>query len=426
MEKILVVEDERVVAWDIREALEQLGYTVVGTPASAKEAIKAANEAQPDLVLMDIRLAGERDGVSAATEIYATFTIPVIFLTAHADRDTLERATASNPYGYLIKPFRAEQLHTAIQVALQRHRLESDTRTAHQQASSTLRSLGDATISVDTEGCVTMMNPVAEKLTGWTNQEALGQSVEDVLHLFDGETLTPLPNPLSTALAQNKSVKLPERCLLLDRQGMAHYIGDSTSPILSPSGEVIGAVMVFQDISERKQREDQLLRDAFHDGLTSLPNRALFLDRLGQALKIYRQRGVGLFAVLLVDLDGFRQLNEQWGQVSGDRVLVEVGQRLSQCLRSGDTVARLGGDEFGVILQNVRSLAEAELCARRLLTQSALPFTLENSQVQLTTSIGIVMGQRSYKRAEELLQDVELGAEQAKQQGGNRYHVVAG
>ncbi|MBW4551069.1 MAG: diguanylate cyclase [Aphanocapsa sp. GSE-SYN-MK-11-07L] len=425
MPKILVVEDERVVAWDVQEALEKTGYQVVATVASAAAALAAVREHQPDLVLMDIRLAGKQDGVTAAENIYQRFGTPIIFLTAHADQETLTRATAASPFGYLVKPFQAEQIHTAIQVALQRYRLEQETKTAKDQVTDTLRSLGEATIAIDLAGRITFMNPVAETLTGWQQADAIGQSVDQVLSLLDGETLASVDYSLVGALEQNALVKLPENCLLLDKNGIARYIGDTATPITNQAGEVTGSVMVFQDISDRKRVEDELSRNAFYDGLTGLPNRSLFLDRLNQSLKFYKQRGIGVFAVVYLDLDEFKEINASLGHLLGDRLLVEVGQRFTSSLRSCDTIARLGSNQFAVLLQNIRDLSEAELCTQRLQAQLIESFVLDEQTIQVTASIGIALGQRGYKRSEEVLRDADAMMYQAKQAGGNCYRTVA-
>ncbi len=425
MPRILVVEDERVVAWDIAEALEKSGYQVVATVASAVAALAAAQEYQPDLVLMDIRLAGNQDGVTAAENIYQRFGTPIIFLTAHADQETLARATATSPFGYLVKPFQAEQLHTAIQVALHRYRLEQATKTAKEQVTDTLKSLGEATIAIDLAGRITFMNPVAETLTGWQQTDAIGQSIEQVLNLLDGETLATVDYSLLGALERHAPVKLPDNCLLLDKDGIARYIGDTATPITNQAGEAIGSVMVFQDISDRKRAEDELRRNAFYDGLTGLPNRSLFLDRLSQSLKFYKQRGGGVFAVICVDLDKFKEINASLGHLLGDRLLIEIGRRFTSCLRSCDTVARLGGNQFAFLLQNIRDLGEAELCVHRLQSKLTEPFWLDGQELQVTASMGIALGQRSYRRSEEVLRDADATMYQAKQAGGNCYRTVA-
>jgi PAS domain S-box-containing protein len=255
MARILVVEDEVVTAWNIQEALTEFGHTVVSQAISGAEAIEAAIATRPDLVLMDIRLKGKLDGIAAAQEIYPTLQIPIIYLTAHTDDATLRRAIASNPFGYLVKPFRKAELYSAIQVALHRHLLESKLQRTEQWLSTTLSSIADGTIAVDSDGCITFMNPAAEDLTGWELEEALGKAADRVLRLVDPHTGEAIANPLLQALQEGARVNLPDDCLLHAKDGTTRAVGDSASPIRSTNGIVMGSVAIFQDITERRQAE---------------------------------------------------------------------------------------------------------------------------------------------------------------------------
>lgn len=261
MAKVLVVEDERVVAWNIQETLESFNYTVVANVASGSQAIDIARETQPDIVLMDIRLTGEMDGITAATQIQS-WGIPVVYLTAHADEQTLQRAMATNPFGYLLKPFNRMELHTTIETTLRRSQLEKQLAATQQQLAVTLNSIGDGTIAIDQQGCITFMNPVAEELTGWQQDEALGSSIQQVFKLIDSVTRQTIENPLSQAIQQGRRIRLPDDCLLQTKQGAELQIGDSASPIKNQLGEIIGGVLVFQDISERKSLEARLRAQA--------------------------------------------------------------------------------------------------------------------------------------------------------------------
>jgi diguanylate cyclase (GGDEF)-like protein/PAS domain S-box-containing protein len=422
MIKVLVVEDEKIVAWDIQRDLQRTGYTVVAAVSSAEAALQAADQYRPDIVLMDIHLAGPEDGISAAQSIAVCCNIPVIFLTAYIDETTVQRATASSPYGYLVKPFRAEQLHTAIQVALQRHHSEQTDKSEQQQITNTLRSLGDPTITTNLQGQITFINSAAAALTGWPPHEALEQGIEKVFQLIDSETQAVIANPLHRAIADDTLVRLPDHCLLIDRGGQTHCISNSATPIKNEQGETIGGVIVFQDISDRKHREDQLRQEAFCDLLTGLPNRRLFLDRLGQSFRTFR-RTDQLFAVIFIDLDDFKTINDTLGHLAGDQLLLEAGQRFTKCLRSLDTVARLGGDEFGFLLQAIDGKPEAERCGHRLLAQLAQPFNLDQHQVSVKASIGIAIADQSFQQAEELLRAADLAMYQIKQEGGNSFQI---
>ncbi|MBW4525455.1 MAG: response regulator [Phormidium tanganyikae FI6-MK23] len=256
--RILVVEDESVVAWHVQEALQTLGHQVIAIATSARQAIQIATDQRPDLVLMDICLQGKNDGVSAAEYLYLNLNLPVVYLTAHADEYTLKRATETSPFGYLIKPFQEADLHTTIQVALRRHQMEVALKDTQQWYATTLVSIGDATIATDIDGFITFMNPAAEFFTGWTQEQALGEFAGRVLDLIDDETGGAIDNPILAALCQGDTITLPARAVLRSRDGTNRPVGDSASPIRNRDGEIIGGVMVFQDMSDRRQRESSL------------------------------------------------------------------------------------------------------------------------------------------------------------------------
>ncbi len=256
--KILIVEDESVVAWHVQEALHDLGHEVIAVATTAREAIQIAAEQRPDLVLMDISLQGKTDGVAAAEYLYLRLDLPVVYLTAHADEQTLHRATQTSPFGYLLKPFQAADLHSTIQVALQRHQLERALKAAQQWYATTLVSIADATIVTDVDGFITFMNPAAEFFTGWTQEQALGEFAGRVLSLIHEETGNAIENPILAALCRGDTVTLPERAILQSRDGSERPVGDSASPIRNRNGEIVGGVMVFQDMSDRRQMERHL------------------------------------------------------------------------------------------------------------------------------------------------------------------------
>ncbi|MBD2462672.1 response regulator [Oscillatoria sp. FACHB-1407] len=255
MAKIVIVEDEQVVAWSLQEALARLAHTVVASVISGPDAIRAVEANQPDLVLMDIRLKGDMDGVTAAEEIYTRYDVPVIYLTAYTDAMTLQRAKLSAPFGYLVKPLREQDLQTTIEITLHRHQLEQASRRMQRWFATTLASIGDGTIATDCNGTITFMNSTAERLTGWRQQDALGQLATTVLHLIHADTREVLDNPLLLAIQRGTAVKLPERAILRSRDGRERPIGDTATPIRDETGQIIGSVLVFQDTSDRFQAE---------------------------------------------------------------------------------------------------------------------------------------------------------------------------
>lgn len=258
MAKLLIVEDEGVVAWHIQEALENLGHTVVATIASGKKAIEIAAQNQPDLVFMDIRLKGEVDGIEAAQEIRTRFNIPVIYLTAYADDQTLERALATNPLGYLIKPFQEQELRTTLEVALQRHKLERYLQKQKEWFFTTLNSINKATVTTDCHGYINFINPAAVALVGWSEQEILGKNATEIFSFIDVKTNQKIESSIVRAIKEDIIFSLPEYCLLETKDGIVKPITDTVSPIKNSNGEIIGSVLVFQDITENQQKLTQI------------------------------------------------------------------------------------------------------------------------------------------------------------------------
>jgi PAS domain S-box-containing protein len=253
---ILVVEDESIVAKDLENRLKKLGYAVPATASSGEEAINKAAENHPDLVLMDINLKGSIDGVQAAQEIYNRFNIPVIYLTANADKKTFERAKTTEPLGYLIKPFKEKELHNTIEINLSRYRTEKKLKESEQWLATVLKSIGDAVIASDRTGAVTFINPIAEALTGWKQENALGLDTREIFNIIHEQTRTVIECPVRQALQKGITVSIPEQTILIAKNGAEIPIDDSAAPIKDDKGNITGAVLVFRDISEFKQAQE--------------------------------------------------------------------------------------------------------------------------------------------------------------------------
>jgi PAS domain S-box-containing protein len=258
--QILIVEDESVVALDIQSRLMRLDYAVPAIASSGEEAIHRAEKLRPDLALMDIKLKGDMDGVEAAEEIRTRLDIPVVFLTAYADAATLQRAKITESYGYLLKPFKEGELHTTIEMALYKHKMERRLKESERWLSTTLKSIGDAVIATDAQGCVKFMNPVAEALTGWTEKQALGQDFSQVFNIIDGETHTPSESPFTQVLREAKVIKLKDNTLLIAKDGTEIPIDDSAAPIQDDTGSISGVALVFRDITEQVRAQEALRR----------------------------------------------------------------------------------------------------------------------------------------------------------------------
>jgi PAS domain S-box-containing protein len=251
--KILIVEDESIVALNIKNRLEKLGYGVVAAISSGEVAIQTAAETGPDLVLMDIKLKGKVDGIEAATTIRNQFQIPVVYLTAYADDETINRAKIAEPYGYILKPFESRDLCTAIEIALHKHQMEKQLREREQWLATTLKSIGDAVITTDSHGLVTFMNPVAEALTRWKQEEVLGCELTQVFHAVHEITGEAIKNPVETALREGVTVGLENHTILIAKDGTEIPIDDSAAPIKNDAGHILGAVLVFHDVTEQQQ-----------------------------------------------------------------------------------------------------------------------------------------------------------------------------
>jgi len=255
---VLIVEDEAIVAADLAVKLKQMGYDVVGIASCCEEAMDLIRHAPTDLVLMDILLEGSVDGIETAAAIRGKYDVPVVYLTAYSDQATLARAKPSNPYGYILKPFEELELSTQIELALYRHRTDRRLREQEELLRVTLSSIGDAVISTDADGKITFVNPVAETVSGWLSSEVMGWPVERIFCLVDDHTGKPAQNPVATVLDRSCSISLNDNVSLSTKSGRIVPIESKVSPILNKAGKVIGAVLVFRDVTERKSAEEAM------------------------------------------------------------------------------------------------------------------------------------------------------------------------
>ncbi len=260
--RILVVEDEIIVAEDIRRSAQHMGYTVLSVASSGEEAIKKAHELNPDLVLMDIMLNGEMDGIEAAEQIRSSLNIPVIYLTAYSDEKTFERAKITEPFGYVIKPFKERELHINIEIALYKHKMEKRLKESKQWLSAVVNGIGDAVIATDTGGLVKVMNPIAEMLTGWKQGEASGKPLAEVFNIISEEKKGEVENPVSKAMREGSFYGLVERTVLVSKGGTKIPVDIIGSPIKDERENVIGIVVIFYDILERQRIEETLKKSA--------------------------------------------------------------------------------------------------------------------------------------------------------------------
>jgi diguanylate cyclase (GGDEF)-like protein/PAS domain S-box-containing protein len=280
-------------------------------------------------------------------------------------------------------------------------------------AKAMLDSIGDAVLSTDLAGNVTYLNPVAERMTGWSMSEAAGRPSQEVMRIIDGESREPLRSPMMLAIRRDTNVGLSENCLLISRDGRESAIEDTAAPIHDRHGRVIGAVVVFRDVGAARKLSLQMSRLAQHDVLTGLPNRLLLSDRLDQAIAAAQRRGSSL-AVLFLDVDRFKRINDCLGHSVGDRVLQSVADRLVASVRRSDTVSRYGGDEFLVLLTEVACAEDASFSADNLLAAIAAPLRFDGLDLYVTASVGIGVYPADGKDAETILRKADLALLRAK------------
>ena len=266
-----------------------------------------------------------------------------------------------------------------------------------------LKSIGDAVIATDLKGCITCMNPVAERMTGWKQEEALGRDLTEVFHVVDG--FTPPTEVLSTNLLDPQKIDF-HHSIVFARDRTETPIDITTTPIRDYKGNMVGNVLVFKDITIYKRLKRRLSWEAAHDPLTKLPNRSLFREALERALARAKKQD-SLIAVLFLDLDWFKLVNDNFGHLVGDQLLVAVARRIKSCLRPNAIVGRLGGDEFAVLLEEIKEAGDVKSLAERIKETLKSPFHLAGKEVFVSASIGIALSSNGDDKAEDFLHNAD-------------------
>ncbi len=291
--RILIVEDESIIAYDLKENLLHLGYQVTGMAGSGEEALSLVEKEPPDLVLMDIKLKGQMNGIEAADKTHTLYHIPVVYLTANADKATVERAKKTEAYGFIYKPIQPDLLQAVIELALYKHQAEKKVIEHEAWLGATLQSIGDAVIATNAQGVVEYMNPVAEALTGWQQKEAEGHALYDVFTVLNSKTGEPIKNPVDLVLKNGETTGLGNHTILKSKSGKEYQISDSASPIKNARGNITGVVLVFRDVTESYQIQEALrasetlLADVFEsiqDGISVL-DKELNIVRVNHVMK---------------------------------------------------------------------------------------------------------------------------------------------
>jgi diguanylate cyclase (GGDEF)-like protein/PAS domain S-box-containing protein len=347
--------------------------------------------------------------------------VPILVMGGVEDEDLSTEALQHGAKDYLLEGhIDTYSFGRAIRNMAERRTAEEVLFIEKERASVTLNSIGDAVLSTDILGNVTYLNVVAEKMTGWTCAEALGRPLGEVFHIIDGATREPSPNPMALAVETDRTVGLTANCILIRRDGSESFIEDSAAPIHDRSGSITGAVIVFHDVSMSKTITEEMAHLATHDGLTNLPNRMLLTDRANQAIVRARRNGTRV-AVMYLDLDGFKHINDSLGHTVGDKMLRSVATCLVCCVRSSDTVSRQGGDEFVVLLSEISHAADASITARKILTALTSSHACNDANLHITLSIGLSTYPEDGEDAETLIKNADAAMYLAKQEGRNNY-----
>lgn len=319
---ILIVEDNTIVAEDIRVRVEKMGYHVTDCVTRGETALNNVDKNPPDLILMDIKLKGEISGIETAAHIHdGDHDIPVIYLTAYADEKTLENAKRTEPFGYIVKPFEDKDLRSTIEIAIYKHRMDRKLKVSEEWFRTTLRSIGDGVIATDMKGCITFMNPVAESLTGWPLDEAYGKPLTVVFTIINEQTRVPCENPVDKVIKTGQIIGLANHTLLITRDGRELPIKDSASPILLNGIGNMGVVLVFQDDSQSRTAEKKI-RDS------ERKYRLLFENMIG---------GFALHDIVL-DADGkpvdyiFLEANNAFERITGLKREDIIGKKITEIL----------------------------------------------------------------------------------------------
>jgi diguanylate cyclase (GGDEF)-like protein/PAS domain S-box-containing protein len=420
---LLMVEDNPGDARLLREMFEEQGLhkielTHVGRMSEAE---KHLAERAVDIIVLDLGLP-DAQGLGAVRRAHAAAPhIPLVVLTGLDDESMAAQALQEGAQDYLIKgQIDARGLLRALRYAIERKNMEEALFVEKERAQVTLNCIGDAVVCTDISGNLTFLNLVAEKMTGWSRQEAAGRPMAEVFRILDAKSRQTIPNPMEMAVGLNRTMHLPSNCILIHRDGFEIPIEDSVSPIHDRGGHATGAVIVFRDVSAARAMALQMTHSAQHDFLTGLPNRMLFNDRVSQAV-VLAPRHLKNVAVLFLDLDGFKHINDSLGHPIGDKLLQSIAKRLVDCVRDSDTVSRQGGDEFVVLLSEVEQSEDASITASRMLRAVAEAHSIDQHDLHVTASIGVSVYPDDGLDAETLIKNADTAMYQAKENGRQGY-----
>lgn len=384
-----------------------------------------------DVVLLDLDCSDASGEEAVQRTRAAARGASIVLLSSEKDEAIAMRAIEGGVQDYLIKgQIEPRELMQVMSKSVARKVTNEALLNENHRAQVTLDSIGDAVICTDEAGNITFLNPTAEKMTGWSMKEAAGRPLAESFQIMDAATGETASDPTTNTIEPGWSSHLPVNCILTRRDGHQIFIEDSVAPIHDVSGKVAGSVLVFRDGSAARALSEKITHLAEHDALTGLPNRLLLSDRIAQAIA-RASRKTSLIAVLFLDLDGFKNVNDWLGHSAGDDLLRSVAKRLQGCIRAQDTVSRQGGDEFVVLLQDVQYAEFAAVMANRIQKELAAPHSIHGHELYITASIGISLYPGDGLDAETLIMNADAAMYQVKGSGRQNFgfhtrHVRSG
>jgi len=389
---------------------------------SMAEAEAYLRERSVSVILLDLGCCPDSSGFETIlrTHIVARGA-SIVMLCRPEDEAAALRAMEMGVQDYLIKGhIEPRELMRAMRNSVARKVLEENLLNERNRAQATLECIGDAVICTDLAGNVSFLNPVAERMTGWSLREASGKPLGQCFRILDATTGELAADPTTQAIEHGRLTHLPLNCLLTSREGHQVFIEDSVAVIRDGSGLAAGSVLVFRDVTVARALAERIAHLAEHDALTNLPNRLLLNDRLNQAIA-QASRKTGVMAILFLDLDNFKHINDSLGHPTGDKLLRSVAERLQECVRRPDTVSRQGGDEFVLLLNDVQRAEDSAVTAKRILKAMKKPHTIEGHELHVTTSIGISVYPEDGVDAPTLLKNADTAMYQAKEGGRQNF-----
>jgi diguanylate cyclase (GGDEF)-like protein/PAS domain S-box-containing protein len=419
---ILLIESDPTAADKIRAALAAAGggSFEVEWVRQLSEGLERLSKGGINAVLLELSLP-DSHGIETFDKLFSAAPDVPILVLGNGNEALAKEAVGRGAQDYLLAGhLDSYSLPRALRNAIERKAVEDALYVEKERAVVTLNSIGDAVLCTNISGTITYLNLVAEAMTGWHREEAIGKPLADVFRIIDGSTRKTARDPMEMAVEQNRTVGLTVNCVLIRRDGFESAVEDSAAPIHDRAGRVTGAVIVFHDVSAARAMSDQMTHSAQHDVVTNLPNRLLLNDRITQSIALARRKDRPI-AVIFLDLDHFKYINDSLGHAIGDALLQSISRRLLTSVRASDTVSRQGGDEFVILLSEIAYPEDAARSAKKLLLSLTAPHSIGGQDLRIDGSIGISVYPEDGEDAETLIKNADMAMYHAKESGRNNF-----